>query len=336
MIDNLRKLCSFSAPSGNENTVRDFILSEISNFAECKTDNSGNIIAFKKGKKKSLKKVMVDAHMDEVGIIISGYTADGFLKFQTVGGINSSALFCKKVLIGKDTVGVIGARPIHLTKGEEGKKCPKTDAMYIDIGAKDKTEAENAVPLGTLGTFMDNFEIIGENVKSKALDDRIGCAALIKLIKEYDDYDFYATFTVGEELGLRGAKTAAYSLSPDYALVLEGTTASDIFGTSESEKVCILGNGAAISFMDNSTLYDRELYNAAINSPVKSQPKAAVAGGNNSGAIHLSGAGVKTLAISAPCRYIHSGESVANLGDICSVYDMAEYMLTGIASGEIK
>lgn len=336
MIDNLRKLCSFSAPAGDENIVREFILSEISSFAECKTDNLGNIIAFKKGKKTPRKKIMVDAHMDEVGIIVSGYTSDGFLKFQTVGGINASALFCKKVLIGKSTIGVIGARPIHLTKGDEGKKCPKTDAMYIDIGAKDKQDAENAVPLGTLGTFIPYFEIIGENVKSKALDDRIGCAALIKLIKEYDEYDFYATFTIGEELGLRGAKTAAFSVAPDYALVLEGTTASDISGVAESEKVCKLGGGAAISFMDNSTLYDRGLYNAAMNSPVKCQPKAAVAGGNNSGAIHLSGAGVKTLAISAPCRYIHSGESVANLCDINNLYEMAEYMLTGIASGEIE
>lgn len=336
MIDNLRKLCSFSSPSGNEKTVRDFILSEISGFAECKTDSLGNIIAFKKGKKASAKKIMVDAHMDEVGIIVSGYTADGFLKFQTVGGINASALFCKKVLIGDGIIGVIGARPIHLTKGDDSKKCPKTDAMYIDIGAKDKQDAENAVPLGTLGTFTDNFEIIGENVKSKALDDRIGCAALIKLIKEYDEYDFYATFTVGEELGLRGAKAAAFSVEPDYALVLESTTASDISGVTENEKVCELGGGAAISFMDNSTLYDRGLYNAAMNSPVKCQPKAAVAGGNNSGAIHLSRAGVKTLAISAPCRYIHSRENVANLSDINCVYLMAEYMLTGIASGEIE
>lgn len=336
MIDNLRKLCSFSAPSGNEKAVRDFILSEISGFAESKIDNSGNIIALKKGTKAASKKIMVDAHMDEVGIIISGYTADGFLKFHTVGGINPSALFCKKVLIGENIIGVIGARPIHLTKGDEGKKCPKTDAMYIDIGAKDKQEAENAVSLGTLGTFTDNFEIIGENVKSKALDDRIGCAALIKLIKEYNDYDFYATFTTGEELGLRGAKTAAFSVSPDYALVLEGTTASDISGVADSEKVCSLGAGAAISFMDNSTLYDRGLYNAAMNSPVKCQPKVAVAGGNNSGAIHLSGAGVKTLAISAPCRYIHTRESVANLQDINCVFELAKYMLTGIASGEIE
>ncbi len=335
MIDNLRKLCEFNAPSGNEDAVREFIISEIKDFTECETDNSGNIIAFKKGKNKTDKKIMVDAHMDEVGIIISGATSDGFLKFQTVGGIMPSALFCKRVTINNSVLGVIGAKPIHLTKGDDAKKCPKTDAMYIDIGAKDKDTALSTVPLGSLGVICSDFDVIGDNILSKALDDRIGCAVLIELIKTYNDYDFYATFTVGEEIGLRGAKTAAYTVNPDYALVLEGTTASDIDGTDDAQKVCTLSAGAAISFMDNSTLYDRSLYNAALNSGVKCQPKAAVAGGNNSGAIHLSGSGVKTLAISAPCRYIHTAGSVANINDIKSMLDLTKVMLTKIGSGEI-
>ena len=335
MINNLKKLCEFNAPSGMEKDIRDYIISVIKDFTEYKTDNSGNIIAFKKGKNTPNKKIMVDAHMDEVGIIISGATSDGFLKFQTIGGIMPSALFCKRVIINNSVLGVIGAKPIHLTKGDDAKKCPKTDAMYIDIGANSKDDALLLAPLGSSGVICSEFEIIGENVKSKALDDRIGCAVLIELIKKYDEYDFYATFTVGEEIGLRGAKTAAYSVSPDYALVLEGTTASDIDGTDDTQKVCVLGDGAAISFMDNSTLYDRALYNAALTSGVKCQPKAAVAGGNNSGAIHVSRSGVKTLAISAPCRYIHSAGSVANIGDIESMLDLTKVMLTKIGSGEI-
>ncbi len=335
MINNLKKLCEFNAPSGNENGIREFIISEIKDFCEYKTDNMGNIIAFKKGKNKTDKKIMVDAHMDEVGIIISGATADGFLKFQTVGGIMPSALFCKRVIINNSVLGVIGAKPIHLTKGDDAKKCPKIDAMYIDIGANDKDDALRLVPLGSMGVMLSDTEIIGDNILSKALDDRIGCAVLIELIKTYDDYDFYATFTVGEEIGLRGAKTAAYSVNPDYAIVLEGTTASDTDSTSDSEKVCFLGGGAAVSFMDNSTLYDRSLYNAALTSGVKCQPKAAVAGGNNSGAIHIAGSGVKTLAISAPCRYIHTAGSVANIGDIENMLDLTKVMLTKIGSGEI-
>ncbi len=335
MINNLENLCKINAPSGNEDGVRQFIISEIKDYAEISTDNSGNIIAFKKGKNNTPKKIMVDAHMDEVGIIISGATSDGFLKFQTVGGIMPSALFCKRVLIGNSVLGVIGAKPIHLTKGDDAKKCPKTDAMYIDIGTDNKESALSIAPLGSMGVICSEFEIIGDNILSKALDDRIGCAVLIQLIKTYNDYDFYATFTVGEEIGLRGAKTAAYTVDPDYAIVLEGTTASDTDSTNDSEKVCYLGGGAAISFMDNTTLYNRELYNAALNSGVKCQPKASVTGGNNSGVIHTSRSGVKTLAISAPCRYIHSSGSVANVNDIGNMLELAKYMLTKIGLGEV-
>lgn len=335
MINNLNKLCEFNAPSGNECSIREYIISEIKNYAEINIDNSGNIIAFKKGKNSTDRKIMVDAHMDEVGIIISGATTDGFLKFQTIGGIMPSALFCKRVIINNSVLGVIGAKPIHLTKGDDAKKCPKTDAMYIDIGADSKESALKLVPLGATGVICSEYEIIGDNILSKALDDRIGCAVLIELIKAYNDYDFYATFTVGEEIGLRGAKTAAYTVDPDYAIVLEGTTASDTDGTDDAQKVCHLGAGAAVSFMDNSALYDRALYNAALNSGVKCQPKAAVAGGNNSGAIHISRSGVKTLAVSAPCRYIHSSGSVANINDICNMLELAKVMITKIGSGEI-
>ncbi len=335
MINNLKKLCEFNAPSGAEDGLRDYIISEIKDYCKINTDNSGNIIAFKKGNKASAKKIMIDAHLDEVGLIVSAITADGFLKFHTVGGIMPTALFCKKVLINDTVSGVIGAKPIHLTKGDEGKKCPKADAMYIDIGARSREEAEKVVTVGDLGVICGEFEILGENVKAKALDDRAGCAVLIELIKNYSEYDFYATFTVGEELGMRGAKTATYTVSPDYALVLEATTASDIFGSDEASRVCVLGEGPVVSFMDNSTLYNRELYNAAMSSGVKCQPKTAVAGGNNSGAIHLSGSGVKALAISVPCRYIHSASSVANINDIKGAYELAEAMLNKIGAGEI-
>lgn len=334
MINNLQKLCEINAPSGAENNIRGYILSQIKNYAEATVDNSGNIIAFKKGKKVPSKKVMVDAHMDEVGIIVSAITSDGFLKFQTVGGIIPTTLFCQRVLINNAVNGVIGAKPIHLTKGDEGKKCPKADTMYIDIGAKTREEAESQVSVGDLGVICGDFEILGENIKAKALDDRAGCAVLIELIKNYGEYDFYATFTVGEELGMRGAKTAAYTVSPDYALVLEATTASDIFGFDEATRVCVLGDGPVVSFMDNATLYDRSLYNTALSSGIKCQPKTAVAGGNNSGAIHLSGSGVKTLTISVPCRYIHSASSIANINDINGAYELATAMLNKIGSGE--
>ena len=167
------------------------------------------------------------------------------------------------------------------------------------------------------------------------VDDRAGVAVLIRLLKEEAEYDFYATFTVQEEVGCRGAKTAAYSLDPDGAIVLEATTAADLHGVEDDKKVCVLGDGPAVSFMDRSTLYDRRLYDAAMKSGIKCQPKSAVAGGNNSGAVHLTRDGVPTIAISAPCRYIHSPSCVADLGDIEGMYTLAKEMLNRMASGEI-
>ena len=143
-------------------------------------------------------------------------------------------------------------------------------------------------------------------------------------------------FSVQEEVGLRGAKTATYTVKPDFALALDSTTAADIAGTPKESRVCVQGKGVVVSFMDNATVYDKALYNAAINSGILCQPKCAVAGGNNAGGIHLSGTGVRTLALSAPCRYIHSANSIVNIKDIESMISLTRYMLENIADGNIK
>lgn len=336
MFELLRKLCNIDGTSGDENVVRDFIINEIKDFCEYRIDNLGNIIAFKKGKNDSAKKVMLDAHMDEVGLIITSVTGDGFLKFKTVGGIDVSALMFRNVKINGKLNGVISGKPIHLLSSEERKKLPKEESLYIDIGASSKDEALSYVSLGDRAVLCGEYAETEENIISKALDDRVGCGALIKLIKEFDDYDFYASFSVQEEVGLRGAKVSAFAVNPESAIVLEGTTAADISGVAEENKVCKLGQGVAVSFMDGATVYDREYYNASLNSGVKCQPKSAVAGGNNSGAIHLSREGVRTVALSLPCRYIHSSSSVANKEDAENLYKMAQYMLKGICSGNIS
>ena len=336
MFELLRKLCNIDGTSGDENVVRDFIINEIKDFCEYRIDNLGNIIAFKKGKNDSAKKVMLDAHMDEVGLIITSVTGDGFLKFKTVGGIDTSALMFRNVKINSKLNGVISGKPIHLLSSEERKKLPKEESLYIDIGASSKDEALSYVSLGDRAVLCGEYAETEENIISKALDDRVGCGALIKLIKEFDDYDFYASFSVQEEVGLRGAKVSAFAVNPDSAIVLEGTTAADISGVAEENKVCKLGQGVAVSFMDGATVYDREYYNFALNSGIKCQPKSAVAGGNNSGAIHLSREGVRTVALSLPCRYIHSASSVANKEDAENLYELAQYMLKGICSGNIS
>lgn len=335
MVEILRKLCNIDGTSGDENFVADFIISEIKDFCEYKTDALGNIICFKKGEKRPVKKVMVDTHLDEVGLIITSVTDDGFLKFSTVGGIDTAALMFRKVKIKSAVNGVISGKPYHLLSSDDRKKLPKSNELYIDIGAQNKETALKTVLLGDCAVIQSDFEILGNCVKSKALDDRIGCAVLISLLKNPAEYDFYATFSTQEEVGLRGAKTATFAVNPDAAIVLEATTAADIPISVSDNKVCSLGDGVVISFMDKATVYDKEFYDYAFKSGIKCQAKSAVAGGNNAGGIHLTRCGVRTISLSAPCRYIHSAGSIADLNDIENIKKMAEYMLNGICGGKV-
>lgn len=335
MLDTLKTLCTLDATSGDEGAVREYIISRIDGHCEWKTDALGNIIAFKKGAKTPARKVMLDAHTDEVGLIITAITADGFLKFIPMG-IDTAALMFRKVKIGGSIAGVIGGKPIHLIGDADRKKCPKSDSLYIDIGATSKEEAEGLVQIGDRAVICGDYNNVNGKIISKALDDRIGCAILLELLENDSEYDFYATFTVQEEIGLRGAKTATFTVNPDCAIVLEATTAADIADVADENTVCRLGKGPAVSFMDRATVYDRKFYNAALNSGITCQPKAAVAGGNNSGAVHLSREGVRTIAISVPCRYIHTASCVADENDINRALELAKYMLYGIASGEIE
>ncbi len=336
MLELLKSLTCLDGTSGDEDAVRDFIISKIDGNCEWKIDPLGNILAFKKGKKRAVRRLLIDAHTDEVGLIITSVTADGFLKFKMVGGIDTAVLLSRQVRIGGSINGVIGSKPIHLTSGDEGKKLPKADSLYIDIGAQSREEALEYVSVGDRAVMCGEYHESGELICSKALDDRIGCAILIKLLCEESEYDFSASFSVQEEIGLRGARTAAYTIDPEAAIMLEATTAADISGVPDERSVCRLGSGAAVSFMDNATVYDRKFYNAALNSGIKCQPKCAVAGGNNSGVVHLSRSGVRSLAISVPCRYIHSATCVCNRNDIENSYQLAKFMLCSICSGETE
>lgn len=335
MTKLLEKLCSIDGTSGDEYKVREFIISQIDGFCDWKTDNLGNIIAFKKGKKTPDKKLMIDAHMDEVGLIITNITSDGYLKFTTVGGIIASSLMFRRVKIN-DIEGVISGKPIHLLGKDEGKKLPSADSLYIDIGVSSKEEALKYVTYGDRAVICGEYLEVGDKIISKAIDDRVGCAVLIDLIKNDSEYDFYASFSVQEEIGLRGAKTAAFGIDPQYAIALEGTTAADIADVPPDKTVCELGKGVAVSFMDGATVYDRELYKAALESGIPCQAKRAVAGGNNSGVVHLSREGVRTVALSVPCRYIHSESSVADVNDAKNLKKLAEYMINYICSGKAE
>ena len=193
-----------------------------------------------------------------------------------------------------------------------------------------KKQAQSAVRPGDLGVLCGDYADCGEKIMSKALDDRVGCAVLIKLIKEDSEYDFCGSFSVCEEVGAIGARTAAFALSPLAAIILEGTTAADIAGVPGEKQVCRCGNGAAVSFMDKCAMYDRAMFDIAMGADTVKQIKTAVSGGNNASFIHVSRNGVRSLALSVPCRYIHSSASVCDKADIESMYSLAKYMITAV------
>ncbi len=339
-IKLLEKLCCASGVSGDEGEVRDIIMNEIKNHVDnFEVDALGNIIAFKSGKNKASKKIMLSAHMDEVGFVVTNIASSGVLKVSAVGGIDRRVILGKQATVGKNKINaVFGVKPIHLLTAEEKDKIPKIDDMYCDIGADNKKEAEKYIDLGDTVAFKSKFVIDEDRIISKALDDRIGCLVLIEIIKQEIEYDMYFTFVVQEEVGLRGAKTASYTVNPDSAIVVEATTACDVAQTNEDKKVCKLSEGSVISFMDRATIYDKEYVNLALevakNNNVAVQIKKAVAGGNDSGAIHCSRSGVRTLAVSFPCRYIHSANSIISRKDYNSVYTIVKKTAEIIAGTE--
>lgn len=328
----VKELVSLGAPSGFEDAVRAFI-KEKAVADEVYTDSIGNLICHKKG---NGKKVMVSAHMDEVGLIITEITESGFLKFDTLGGIETAVLCSKKVLIGNNNVpGIISAKAIHLQKADEVNSPLKIKDLCIDIGAKDKESAKKIVALGDYAVFDGEYTEFGSNlIKSKALDDRVGCAILLELMKDNYDSDIYFVFSVQEEVGLRGATVAAYNIKPDLALVIEGTTCSDVYGSKPHNQVTNLGAGAVMTAMDRAAISDREYYDfimkTAEDNNIKLQIKRTGMGGTDAGAIQRSCCGVKTAVLAVPCRYIHSPVSVMNPDDCENVYKLAKAVLKNI------
>lgn len=316
----LKDLCLLNGTSGREDAVRNYIIEKIKDKCEYSVDVLGSVIAFKKGKKAPNKKVLVAAHTDEVGFIITDITDDGYLRFAPVGGIDAAVVLGRRVDIN-GIKGVVGAKAVHLLSDDEKKNEPAFDKLAIDIGAADKAEAEKAVSLGDCAYFASDYCEFGDGfIKSKALDDRIGCMLMIELINSDLEYDTYFCFNVQEEVGLRGSGCSAYAVKPDVAVILESTTAADIDGVTGGDKCCVLGKGPVVSFMDGRTIYDKQIFDLAFEvakeNNIKIQTKTKIAGGNDAGAIQKSGAGCRVAAVSLPCRYIHSGSSVVKIGDI--------------------
>ncbi len=330
MLNLLRDLCMLNGPSGCEDAVADYVKNFCMEYTdEIKTDSIGNVLVFKKGKKTRAQKLMVCAHMDEVGFIIKRFTDDGMIKFGFVGGIDSRVVIGRRVLLGDKKVnGVIGIKAVHLTSASERQTMPKSDDLYIDIGATSKSEAMAKLSLGDFGVFDSEYTEFGDGfIKARAIDDRVGVAVMLKLIQSELEYDTWFAFTCQEEVGLRGATVAAYSINPDTCLVIEGTTAADLPKIRDADKVCSLRNGVVIPFMDRATIYDKDLFTEitalANKHNIKWQTKQMVSGGTDAGKIHLSRDGVRTIAVAVPTRYIHSPSCVCALEDVEAMLKLA-------------
>lgn len=342
LMDTIKELCALSGVSGCEDEVRAYLKEKAAPYAtEMRVDALGNLIVFKKGKKSTGSALLLAAHMDEVGLMVKSITEDGYLKFACVGGIDRRVLLSKPVAVGKDKIpGVIGMKPIHLTTAEERKSIPKVKELYIDIGAKDKEAAEKLVSPGDYVTFSGDIVEFGEGfIKAKALDDRAGCAVMLELLKEELPMDCTFAFTVQEEIGCKGAMGAAFSVKPSIALILETTTAADLAGVKDGKKVCCLGEGPVVPFMDGGSIADRGLYELtrtlAKENNIPWQTKHMIAGGNDARAIQRSREGVRTVVMSAAVRYLHAPSTVACTRDFDHIYKLAKLFIGAVAQKEV-
>lgn len=340
LADTLKTLCALSGPSSYEGPVRDYLCRRAEAAgAAARTDGMGNLICVKKGVKAAPNKLLLAAHMDEVGLMVRRITDDGYVKFACLGSIDRRVLIGKPVFLGKDRVpGVIGLKAIHLTTAEEEKNVPKLEDLFIDIGAKSREEAEKLTHIGDFAVFSDTITEFGRGLlKAKAVDDRIGCAVMIELLERELPMDVTFVFTVQEEVGTRGAMGAAFSVTPELALILEGTTAADGPATDAHRRVCYPGKGPVIPYMDGGTVYDRGLFELlrtlAGENGIPWQTKEYVSGGTDARVIQRTKTGVRVAAISAAVRYLHSPSSVAAIPDFEHIEALALRFIEAVAAG---
>ncbi len=319
----LEKLCNLSGVSGYETEVLSYIAERIKDSVDgLEYDNMGNLIAFKKGTGgTSGKRILYSCHADEVGFVITHIEEDGSLLFDSIG-MNPLIFAGKRVVIGKNRIpGIIATKPIHLLSAEERDKAPEKESLYIDIGAKTKEEAQNFGVFADFAVFDTKFSDFGEDmIKAKAIDDRIGCALIIELIERGVKNDSYFAFCTAEEIGCRGSKTVAERIKPDICINIESTTAGDMPGLLGGDRVCLLGGGGVVPFMDGASVYTNRLYKKARaladKKSIPCQTKTKVAGGTDASSYTKISGGCQVLGLALPTRYIHSPSCIAKKCDI--------------------
>lgn len=333
LVQTLGALSELRGPSGDEAEVRQWLMERLpKDVDEVFVDTMGNLLVAK-GLNRPGPRVMVDAHMDEVGLIVKGVDDDGFLRVGALGGIDPRVLPAQRVLVGSTgLLGVIGTKPVHLKKGEERSKAPELDDLYVDIGVAGRVEAEKLVRPGDTITFATRFQPVGNGlVKGKALDDRGGVALLLHLLAEEWEFPFFAAFTAQEETGLRGAQVAADQIRPDFGLALETTICADLPDVPGHGQATRLGGGPAVSFQDRASVADPALValiqKVAARENIAWQWRRALGGGNDAGAIQQRAGGARTCTLSIPCRYLHTPASLLAVSDMVKTYQLARAFL---------
>ena len=336
----LAKLCEVAGAPGHENRVRKIVLEEIDSYVDdISVDNMGNVIAFKKGKES--KRVMIGAHMDEIGFIVTHIDDKGFVYFHTLGGFDPKTLTAQRVIIHgkKDVIGVMGSKPIHLMNAADRQKVPTTKDYFIDTGL-DKKSLEKIVGVGDTITRERKMIEMGDCLNCKSLDNRVSVFILIEVLKQIKTippYDIYAVFTVQEEIGIRGANVSSMQINPDFGFGLDTTIAWDTPGSTKQEQVSALGDGACIKVMDSSTVCDYRMVaymkEVAKKNKIKTQLEILPAGGTDtSGIQRMNPGGSIAGAVSIPTRHIHQVIEMVNKKDVKASIELLKACVEGLDS----
>jgi endoglucanase len=340
-IPLLKKICEVSGAPGYEQKVRELVIREVKDHADdIRVDNMGNVIVLIKGKSSKPKKVMIAAHMDEIGFIVTHIDDDGFLRFHTLGGFDPKTLTAQRVIVHgkKDLVGVMGSKPIHIMTNEERAKLVPTTDYFIDLGLP-KKEVEKYIAVGNVITRQRELIEMGECVNCKSLDNRVSVFILIEALRQFKKQanDIYCVFTVQEEVGLRGAQAAAMSIKPDFGFGLDTTIAYDVPGSKAHEEITALGKGVAIKIMDSSTICDYRMVSymkkTADKNKIKWQPEVLIAGGTDTAALQrFVPGGSISGAISIPTRHIHQVIEMCHKEDIAGAIKLLRSCVENIDS----
>ena len=339
----LKNICTTPGAPGFEQQVRELVIKEVKGLVdEIETDNMGNVYAIKRGtvKGKNAKKVMVGAHMDEIGFIVTHIDDNGFIRFHTLGGFDPKTLTAQRVIIHgeKDVIGVMASKPIHVMSPEERNKVAKIKDYFIDTGLPAK-EVKKLIKIGDPITREREFIEMGECVNSKSLDNRLAVFILIETLKKLKGkkipFDLYGVFTVQEEVGIRGANVSSMRINPDFGFGLDTTIAFDLPGAGAHEQITKLGEGTAIKIMDASTICDYRMVDymkkTADKAKIKWQPEILTAGGTDTAGIQrMTEGGSIAGAVSIPTRHLHQVIEMAHCDDIQGSIDLLTACIQGL------